>query len=438
MKTSYLTLSDLITVLKKRIVPILLVTLLLALLCFSVRILLPEKYSATATFYVRNLQSEEFLELNGLTSSQLAVVSTLAKEYAGVAINGDGFLDAMINAHLPTLSREALRQMLSAAPDGTSFTVTATATDRALADRVIAAVEAELPRYIQKTAWPQLPADFTVVVLLREAAPAAVSSMHPLVAAALGALLAFFLSYLFFILYFLFSNRLHDAEEIARIFPEAKLLGAIPEITGEEDAAEFFYAVRERLPRAPRDGAVTLAVTSAIAGEGKSYVLAGIARSLAVAGKRVLVIDADLRRARKGALFLPEAPLGLSDYLKDPTRSPRELIYKTEHKGLSVLPAGLVPLSPCDVPFSERIADLLGKLAPLNDYILLDLPALGEASDAIACAGDLSATLLVVAPRRCGARELRAALATLAGAGGNMIGVVANVLPRASSGHNKL
>ncbi len=438
MKTSYLTVSDLFTVLKKRIVPILLAVLLCALTCFSVWALLPEKYSATATFYVRNLQSEEFLELNGLTSSQLAVVSTLAKEYAGVAINGDGFLDAMIEEHLQALSREELRGMLTAAPDGTSFTVTSTSTDRALADRVIAAVEAELPSYIQKTAWPQLPADFTVVVLLREAAPAAVSSMHPLMAAVLGALIAFLLSYLFFVLHFLFSNRLHDAEEIARIFPEAKILGVIPEITGEGDAAEFFYAVRERLPRACGEGAVTLAVTSAIAREGKSYVLAGIARSLAVAGKRVLLVDADLRRTGKGELFLPEAPLGLSDYLKDPKKAPRELIYETEHKGLSVLPAGQVPISPCDVPFSERIADLLRELSPSNDYILVDLPALGDASEAAACVGDFSATLLVVAPRRCGARELREAIATLAGAGGKVIGVVANVLPKALNGHNKL
>ncbi len=430
MKTEYLTLSDLWIILKKRIVPILLAALLCAVLGFAVRALLPTKYSATATFYVRNLQSEQFLQVNGLTSSQLAAVQTLAKEYAAMATEGDAFLDRMIEKHALPLKREALRNMLTAAPDDTAFTVTATAVDAAVADTVIAAVEAELPGFIQETAWPQLSDDFTVVVLLRAAAPAARSTATPLTWCAFGALVGALLAYLFFIFYFLFSNRLTDPAEIERVLPQMPMLGVIPEIKPPADAAEPFYALRERLPRAEGKGAVTLAVTSAQAGEGKSYVLAGLARSLAVAGKRVLVIDADLRRGGKEAFFLPEAEPGLSEYLADPKKDTKKLVHKTGHAGLSLLPVGLVPLSPCDYPLSDRIAALLAAYAAEYDYILTDFPAVTHAADMTACAADFAGTLMIAAPGRCGAQELRTAVATLTAAGGTVLGVVANIPPK--------
>ncbi len=430
MKTEYLTLSDLGVIFKKRILPIFLATLLCAVLGFSVRALLPPKYSATATFYVRNLQSEQFLAANGLTSSQLAVVQTLAKEYATVATEGDALLDRMIEKHALSLTREALRSMLTSAPDNTAFTVTATAADAATADAVITAMEAELPGFIQETAWPQLSAEFTVVVLLREAAPAASTAANPFVWSAYGALGGLVLSYLFFILYFLFSNRLTDPTEIDRVLSQTPMLGVIPEIKPPADAAEPFYALRERLPRADGKRAVTLAVTSAKAGEGKSYVLAGLARSLAVAGKRVLVIDADLRRGGKEAFFLPETEPGLSEYLADPTKDPLRLVHKTEHAGLWLVPAGLVPLSPCDHPMSDRIAALLAAYAIRYDYILTDFPAVTQAADVTACTADFAGTLMVAAPKRCGAHELRTSVEVLTAAGGTVLGVVANIPPK--------
>lgn len=430
MKTEYLTLHDLGAILKKRILPILLAALLAALLGFAARVLLPPKYSATATFYVRNLQSERFLEANGLTTSQRAAVQTLAKEYAALLTEGDALLDRMIARHALPLTREALRDMLTAAPHDTAFTVTATARETAVADAVIAAVQAELPHFIQETAWPQLEAEYPVVVLLRAAAPAARSTASPLVWGALGALGGFLLTYLFFILYFLFSNRLADAAEIERVLTDTPLLGVIPEIKPPADAAEPFYALRERLPRADGTQAVTLAVTSPQVGEGKSYVLAALAKSLAVAGKRVLVIDADLRRGGKEAFFLPEAEPGLSEYLADPSLDPKKLVHPSTCKGVWLVPTGLAPLSPCDYPMSDRIAALLAAYAADYEYILVDFPAVTHAVDITACVADFVGTLMIAASGRCGARELRSSLSALKAVGGTVLGVVANTPPK--------
>ncbi len=430
MKTEYLTLSDLFAIFKKRIVPILLCALILATGGFALRALLPEAYSATATFYVRNLQSEQFLEVNGMTSSQLAAVQTLAKEYAALAEESDALLDRMIANHALSISREELREMLTAATDSTVFTVTATARDAASADAVIAAVEAELPALIQETAWPGLSGSFPVVVLLREAAPATQSTAHPVVWAALFFLGGFVLSYVFFVFYFLFSNRLTDAAEIDRVLPDVPLFGVIPEIKPPADAAEAFFSLRERLPRQDKEGAVTLAVTSALAGEGKSYVVAELARSLATAGHRVLLIDADLRRGAKEAFFQPDAEPGFAEYLSGKVTDPKALVHPTEKQGLSLLPAGIAPVSPCDHPLADCMAALLAAYCKQYEYILADFPAVSEAVDAVVCARDFANTILVAAPGRSGARELRAAAQAITAAGGSLLGTVVNTPPK--------
>lgn len=428
MKTEYLTLSDLVAIFKKRIVPILLAALLLGVGGFALRALLPEKYSATASFYVRNLQSEAFLGANGLTSSQLAVVQTLAKDYAALAEESDALYDRMIKNHGLAQSREQLREMLRAETDSTVFTVTATARDKETADAVIAAVEQELPALIGEVAWPNL--SFDVVVLLREAAPAARASAHPLLWAALAFAGGLVLSYLFFVFCFLFSNRLTDAAEISRVLSDLPLLEVIPKIEPPADPAEAFFSLRERLPRGTDGTAVTVAVTSAQSGEGKSYVAAELARSLATAGHRVLLIDADLRRGAKEVFFRPEAEPGFAEYLSGKVTKPAALVHETEKQGLLLLPAGVVPVSPCDHPLSCRMAELLAAYCTQYDYILADFPAVIETADAVVCARDFANTVLVAAPFNSGARELRAAVASLRQAGGSLLGTVVNTPPK--------
>ncbi len=429
MKTDHLVLPDLVAILKKRILPILLAALILAVGGFAVRALLPVTYSATATFYVRNLQSEAFLEANGLTSSQLASVQTLAKEYATLAEQSDALADRIIARHGIALSRDEIRDMITAKTDSTTFHVTVSAGDAATADAVVAAIEAELPLLIQETAWPNLPHRESVVVLLREASPAIRASLHPVVVSLLCFGAGLVLTYLFFILYFLFSNRITDASELIRVLGEIPLLGEIPRMLPPTDPAEAFYALRERLPRA-EGKAVALAITSATAGEGKSYVAAELAGSLATAGHRVLVIDADLRRPARDPFFAPDLAPGFAEYLGDKEQDPKALTHPTEKAGLSLLPAGLAPLSPCDHAFGEKMAALLAAYSAQYEYILADFPAVGDAADVIACARDFTGTLLVAAPQRCGARELRAAVGTITKAGGSVLGVVANKPPK--------
>ena len=175
---------------------------------------------------------------------------------------------------------------------------------------------------------------------------------------------------------------------------------------------------------------MTLALTSARTAEGKSYVAVELARSLATAGHRVLLIDADLRRGAKELFFRPDAEPGFAEYLSGKVQKPEALVHPTEKQGLSLLPAGTVPVSPCDHPLADRMAALLAVYCKQYDYVLADFPAVSEATDAVVCARDFASTLLVAAPGRSGARELRAAAQAITAAGGSLLGLVVNTPPR--------
>ena len=431
MKNESLTISDLAMIFKKRLVPLLLALLIFALGGFGIRLLLPPKYSANATFFVRNMQSEQLLLDYGLTSSQLAVVQSLAKEYAALVCESDALHARVIEKHALELTPAALRQMLSATSESATVKITVTAHSTAVADTVMAAVAAEFPTFVQEYVWPNLEADFTVVAPLRAPTPAARATWHPVWWGLLGGAVGLVLTYLYFLLAFLFCDRIFDAQEMARVLPDGLLLGILPEIQPPLDEGEAFFAVRERLPRVERDkGACTLAVTSAEPQEGKSYVAAGLARSLAVAGKRVLLIDGDLRRDARSDFYMPEAEKGLCNLLAGEAIAPAELVCKTKVKDVFLLPAGQMTLSPCDVPFAERVAAVLTALAPAYDYILVDFPALSQSPEAVASVADFTATLLVSAPGKSRASRLRAACLEITKAKGKLFGVIANHPPK--------
>ena len=426
MKIEYITASDFAAVLKKRFLWILIIVLVAALLGLCAGVLLPDRYGATSTFYVRNLQSEQYLETNGLTSSQLAVVQTLAKDYAALVTESDLLLERMIKNHDLALPREAVRNMLCATPDGVMIRVSATARDAASANAVIAALQAEFPTFVQETAWPNVSADFTCVILLQEAMDAALVGIHPLWLSCTAALAAFVLAYFCFLLSFLFGNRLHDAQEVARVFPEVRVLGRMPAVESTADAAEHFYALRERLAYQNK----TWLFTSALAGEGKSFLLWHLAVSYATAGKRVLVVDADIRAFEKNVNLQPESEHGFTDLLADEKTDPAALVRPTEREGLFVLPIGQLPVSPADLPLGERVREMLEKLCDAYDVILVDAPAIHTAPDAPLLSPLFDGVVLVAAMKRCGARELRAAMHEIENAKGVLGGIVLNDLPK--------
>ncbi|WP_432558651.1 polysaccharide biosynthesis tyrosine autokinase [Granulicoccus sp. GXG6511] len=238
------------------------------------------------------------------------------------------------------------------------------------------------------------------------------------------------------------DRRVRTAGDIARI-TDSSVVGAI---TNQADATdhldpasdeEAFRALRTNLGflRLGGQRRSSLVFTSALAGEGKTATVTRLAKMLAKAGHRVLLIDADLRHPSIMTRFGLEDSLGLS-YALSGQASAWELVRPGVERGLDVLGAGAVPPNPEELLASEAMCRFLRSAEVRYDYVLLDAPPLLPVADAAVLATQVGGAIVVVRSGVVSERELATALATLADAGGQVVGIVLNDLPSSSNGSN--
>ncbi|MCI5149723.1 MAG: polysaccharide biosynthesis tyrosine autokinase, partial [Candidatus Electrothrix sp. MAN1_4] len=139
----------------------------------------------------------------------------------------------------------------------------------------------------------------------------------------------------------------------------------------------------------------TLMVTSALPGEGKTSTIAGLGITYARAGKKVLMVDADIFKPRLNKeLNLPNEP-GVFDYFhKD--ADPAELIMQTPEENLFLLPSGLIPPNPAELISSKKMEHLLKSLADTFDLILVDAPPVTASSGIAILASYVDGVALVI------------------------------------------
>ena len=162
-------------------------------------------------------------------------------------------------------------------------------------------------------------------------------------------------------------------------------------------AAEAYKLLRANLQfTLPKEGCHIIGMTSSLRGEGKSTTAINLAYSMAQSGKRVLLIDADMRLPSVGSrLALEQAP-GLSNLLAN-LCSPEEALRETSYfSNWYVMPSGDIPPNPSELLGSARMEELLDKLSRSFDFIILDLPPIGIVSDALAVSTITDGLLVVV------------------------------------------
>lgn len=122
-------------------------------------------------------------------------------------------------------------------------------------------------------------------------------------------------------------------------------------------------------------------LTSFNPGSGKTFLTMNVAISLAIKGKKVLVIDGDLRHA-SASTFINSPKQGLSNYLGKQIDNPDDIIVAHEkYNGLSILPVGTIPPNPTELLFEERLEVLIADLRNKYDYIFIDCPPIDIVAD---------------------------------------------------------
>jgi capsular exopolysaccharide synthesis family protein len=188
-------------------------------------------------------------------------------------------------------------------------------------------------------------------------------------------------------------------------------------------AAEAYRSLAANLQFAYADRQLqTIGITSAAAGEGKSTTVANLAIALAEGGRRVIVIDADLRRPSLHTLFGVNGQEGLANVLlNDHTQLP---LIDTPAPGVRLLASGPMPSNPLEALASRRFEQVLALAQGQADYVLVDTAPAGALADAAVVAPRVEGILLVISAGRTKRDLARRAREQLERVNANVLGVV--------------
>ena len=167
-----------------------------------------------------------------------------------------------------------------------------------------------------------------------------------------------------------------------------------------------------------------IGITSSVAHEGKSTTSINLAYDLMKAGKKTLLIDADMRLSRIASLLDVQKAPGLSNLLVGKSNGEDLVQYSQTQEGLAVITCGNIPPNPTELLSSKRFETMLKSLREVYEYIILDLPPIIEVSDALIASKHVDGIILVVRQEYVDKRLIDDVVNQLQHGGARIIGFV--------------
>ncbi len=192
--------------------------------------------------------------------------------------------------------------------------------------------------------------------------------------------------------------------------------------------AESFRALRTNLQFLDMGGRSSFVVTSSVPSEGKSTTTINLAIALADAGKKVALLDTDLRKPKVAEYLGIEGGVGLTDVLIGRARV-GDVMLPWGGRSLFVLPAGKIPPNPSELLGSKQMSTLLEVLERDFDVVLCDAPPLLPVTDAAILARGTSGAILVASAGRVTRHQLEGAVEALHTVGAKVAGFVMSMVP---------
>lgn len=192
---------------------------------------------------------------------------------------------------------------------------------------------------------------------------------------------------------------------------------------------EAYRSIRTNLNfMSPDKPLKTLVITSSAAAEGKSLTLVNLALSIAQNGKKVIIIDADLRKPMQQKFFEMTNFNGLSSILTGEIGFD-EALRETNVEGVSLISTGVIPPNPAELLGSRKMEEILKRAHEEADMVLIDTPPVIAVTDASILASKVDGVILVVASHQTHDQILVKSREILERAQANIVGVVLNKYP---------
>ena len=419
------------------------------------------EYQATAMFYVNNNSLSLGDASFSLSAGDISASRGLVKSYI-VILNTRESLNAVIDYADSDLTYGQLRGMISAdAVDSTEiFRVVVTSTDPKEAKEIADAIAYVLPKRIAS-----IVEGTSAKVVDSAVKPAVPSSPNYTKNTILGFAVGLVLSSLLIMLREHLDITIRTEDDIARCCSHP-VLASVPDMEAHTKggyyygygaarkphdkasskdpkpvelvggnisfaAAEAYKLLRTKLQFsfADENNCRVVGVSSALAGEGKSLSAVNLAYTTALLGKRVLLIDCDMRRSSVSEKLPVKRMPGLSDFLSGQSHAEKLIQLcgvKDDERAFHVIAAGRTPPNPIELLSSERMKKMLEHLRENYDYIILDLPPVAEVSDALAVAKFTDGMLVVVRQNYCDRVVLSSAVRQFEFVDAKILGVVFN------------
>lgn len=413
------------------------------------------KYESSTMFYVNN-SSLSLGDMDvSISTGDISASKSLVKTYIVILTARETLNDVIDYAGVDRTYSQVKRMIHAEAVDSTEvFRVTVTSEDPVEAEQIADAIAYILPKRISK-----IIQGTTATVVDSAILPLGASSPSYTKNTMLGFVVGMVLMAAVLVILELLDNTIRQEEDITQVSSDP-ILASVPDMAAsaksggygakkhknEEatkqnvpliggdisfSALESYKLLRTKLQFsfAGEDGCRVIGITSALSGEGKSLTSINLAYSLSELGKRVILIDADMRRPTLAKKLPIQKEPGLSSCLtgqRDLNNLLQNCGIQGNEKAFRVIAAGQNPPNPVELLSSNRMDVVIDTLRKHYDYIIFDLPPVTEVSDVLAVANKLDGVLLVVRQNICNRLALHATLRQLAFVNAKVLGVVFN------------
>lgn len=398
--------------------------------------LITPQYEASTLFYVNN---NAFHEDNRLSGSDLEVAKSLVDTYIVILETRDTLSEVIDTAGVELTPRQVSRMITARAVEKTElFRVVVTGEDPEEVGRIAIAIGQVLPQRIRNIM------EGTFSSLAQEASipdrPAYPRVTENII---IGFLFGFVFACTVLLLRAMFDltiRKASNAEEcgcpvLAQLpaVPEKKLKGKLRERRLPPDTEEACRLLWTKLEYAFADvpeGRV-ISLSSALTGEGKSTTAVTMACTMAKLNRKVLLVDCDMRRPTVCEKLQLNREPGLSAYLSH--QAPVEAVVQeclVEDVSFDVICAGREAPNPGELLNSAGMKEFVEQMRQRYDYILLDMPPVGEVADALVTADYTHGALLVARVGVCDGRKLKNAVSQFAAVNCRVLGIVLNCVKK--------